>query len=101
MHMGQAAVAAPAGLSHMDHLLDPGMWVGHAIAAVLTILFLRRAESAVWDMLRRLVVRMLRIAPLAPAIAPPPTSAARTRVLRAGRHVVALPQRGPPLLASH
>src|SRR4051812_7132834 len=56
--MGAASPAtplpAPLVTSAHDHASDPGMWIAHAIAAVLTILFLRRAELAVWTMLTRL-----------------------------------------------
>lgn len=51
--MDQVTVTAPVMPGH-DHLADPGMWIAHAIAAVLTILFLRRAELALWNMLTRL-----------------------------------------------
>ncbi|MDP9028179.1 MAG: hypothetical protein M3N46_11645, partial [Actinomycetota bacterium] len=37
-----------------DHLADPSMWMAHAVAAALTVLFLRHAELAVWTMLTRL-----------------------------------------------
>ena len=101
MHMEMPAVAPTAAAhDHLGHLGDPTMWLGHVIAGVLTIWFLRRAERAVWGMLRRLVVRILlvvRPAPVARAVAAP---LARPRVLRPGRHVATLPLRGPPLLTS-
>ena len=50
-----AATPSPAlVVSGRDHLADPGMWIAHALAAALTILFLRHAELAVWNMLARL-----------------------------------------------
>ena len=113
-----SAAAAPAQMSMADmapvrvdpaapvlggaaHLLDPGMWVAHAIAAVLTIAFLRRVEQAVWRLLHDallLVVRALQITavpaasprPVVPAVRPP-----ATRVLDP-----ALPLRGPPVSLS-
>lgn len=101
MHMDMTAVA-PVASGHLhDHLLDPGMWVAHAIAGLLTVWFLRRAETAVWSMLRRLVVRVLRIAAPVPLARPTATPVARVRVLRPARHVAAVPLRGPPLLRSH
>jgi len=62
-------IAAPAAMSGHHHLEDPGMWIAHAIAAVLTILFLRRAEGAVWTMLTRLgrIVATLLTVVLVPA----------------------------------
>jgi hypothetical protein len=52
--MVPSPITAPVAMSGHDHLADPGMWIAHAIAAVLTVLFLRRAELAVWTMLTRL-----------------------------------------------
>lgn len=101
MRMDTVATTPPAMHDHLGHLVDPGMWAAHAIAAVLTVLFLRRVELAVWTMLRRLVIRMLRMptpATIAPPVEPP---VARVRVLRSRQLVAALPLRGPPLLPSH
>jgi hypothetical protein len=94
-------VAAPMVHDHLGHLTDPRMWVAHLIAGVLTVLFLRRAETAMWAMLRRLVVRVLRPAVAAPIDRPAATSVVRVRVLRSRHLVAALPLRGPPLLPSH
>jgi len=52
--MAASALRARPAMTAHDHAADPGMWIAHAIAAVLTILFLRRAELAVWTMLTRL-----------------------------------------------
>jgi hypothetical protein len=56
---GMPAVVGPPVTAHLamsahDHVADPGMWIAHTIAAALTVLFLRRAELAVWAMLTRL-----------------------------------------------
>ena len=103
--MGGSALAAPVAMSAHDHVADPGMWIAHSIAAALTILFLRRAELAVWTMLTRLgrvlatrlavvVVPVVSVAvpriPAWPSIARRP--AERLLVASASR-------RGPPLLA--
>ncbi len=104
--MDAAARPSPAlAASGHDHLADPGMWIAHAIAAALTILFLRHAELAVWNMLARfgrvlatrLTVVLVPVAsgaavrvPAWPAIALGP--AERLLVASASR-------RGPPLLA--
>jgi len=100
MHMDMT-VAAPAGADHLGHLLDPGMWLAHAVAGLLTVWFLRCAERAVWSMLRRLVVRLLLLARPVPLSLPATAPTDRPRATRPGRHVAALPLRGPPLLASH
>jgi len=96
---------APLATSAHYHLADPGMWIAHTVAAVLTIVFLRRAELAVWTMLTRLgrvlatrlTVVLVPVAsdgvpriPAWPSIAGRP--AERPLVASASR-------RGPPLLA--
>jgi hypothetical protein len=102
--MDEVPVTAPAMSAH-DHLADPGMWIAHALAAVLTILFLRRAELAVWTMLTRLgrvlATRLtVVLVPVesggTPRIPAWPTIARRPaeRLL-----VASASRRGPPLLA--
>lgn len=102
--MNDATVAAPVAMGGHDHLADPGMWIAHAFAAVLTILFLRHAELAVWSMLTRLghvlasrltvvvapapVARAVRL-PVEPEVARP-----EPRLLSASAS-----RRGPPLPA--
>ncbi|MEO6115654.1 MAG: hypothetical protein ABIP33_04660 [Pseudolysinimonas sp.] len=103
--MGAPIPTAPLSMPPHTHLADPGMWVSHAVAAVLTILFLRHAELAVWRMLTRLgrvlatrlTVVLVPVAsgselrtPAWPTIARRP--AQRLLVASASR-------RGPPLLA--
>jgi hypothetical protein len=103
--MGATVLPAPVAMSGHDHLADPGMWIAHAFAAVLTILFLRRAELAVWTMLTRLgrvIATRLTVvlAPVAsggvPRIPGWPDVARRPgeRLL-----VASALRRGPPLLA--
>jgi len=88
-----------------DHLADPSMWIAHALAAALTIAFLRHAELAVWSMLTQLVTRVvIRIASAGisalpaerprPAVGSQDVSPLITRVL-----VASAGRRGPPLLA--
>ena len=101
MDMTVATPALSAAHDHLDHLLDPGMWLAHAVAGLLTIWFLRRAERAVWSMLRRLVVRLLLLARPVPLSRPATAPTDRPRAPRPGRHVAAVPLRGPQLLASH
>lgn len=101
--MTAPVVVSPIMAGH-DHLADPGMWAAHAVAAVLTILFLRHAELAVWGMLARLgrvIATRLTV-----VLAPVPTG---TRARIPARPTVVLPpaerllvasasRRGPPLL---
>jgi hypothetical protein len=55
-----SAVSAPMTMSAHDHLTDPGMWLAHAVAALVTVLFLRHAELALWKTLSRASQRMIR-----------------------------------------
>jgi hypothetical protein len=97
---------APAmAMSGTAHLVDPGMWGAHAVAAVVTILFLRRAELAVWWMLTRLGRLVIARVVSTPT---PVVSAARPRALAGILHVRPLvsrvlvasaQRRGPPLPA--
>ncbi|WP_284255046.1 hypothetical protein [Pseudolysinimonas kribbensis] len=101
MDMTPAIPGMPAMHDHLGHLTDPWMWLAHVVAGALTVLFLRRAETAVWGMLRRLVVRVLRPAVAAPTARPAAAPVFRVRVLRPVARVAAPPLRGPPLLPSH
>ncbi len=105
-----APIPAPAppmsmSMSGHDHLVDPGMWAAHAVAAALTILFLRRAELAVWSMLTRLgrlvVARVVATPTPVVPIAPPQLLAAvsHVRPLVSRVLVTSARRRGPPLLA--
>ena len=100
-----SSVAAPLAMSGHDHLADPGMWIAHALAAALTILFLRHAELAVWNMLARLGrvlatrLTMVLIPFASDAVARIP--ARPTIVLGPAERllVASASRRGPPLLA--
>lgn len=102
--MDHLPVTAPVISAH-DHLADPAMWIAHAIAAVLTILFLRRAELAVWNMLTRLgrvlATRLSAVpVPVAPGSAPRIPGRPTLAVGPAERLLGAsASRRGPPLLA--
>jgi hypothetical protein len=95
-HHGAGGVLEPA-VAH--HGTEPGMWAAHAFAMLVTIVFLRRAELAVWGLLRQAVAafmpRVLVVGsppsvPLAAAAVAPwqPVSAISRRALR---------DRGPPV----
>jgi len=84
---------------------DGWMWLGHAVAATLTIAFLRYGERAVWRILatasRRLVAVLiggLVVVPIRPALADTVVSAAAFSPIRDDLGVVlsALRHRGPP-----
>ncbi|UOR02844.1 hypothetical protein MUN77_05910 [Leucobacter allii] len=109
---GGAAEALPAHAAHLAALqrftpaavpADGAMWLGHALAAVLTVALLHRGEQAVLS-LARLVLRALprsfpRLAPRhssAAAAVPPAPEHAELRERWLG---VSLTHRGPPLPA--
>jgi hypothetical protein len=83
------------------HGSDPGMWAAHGIAMVLTIAFLRRAEVALWSLVRDAFAAVAR---RLPGIGPL-RSVSRVVVATEPRHPVssvvvsALRDRGPPTLA--
>ena len=87
------------------HLLDPWMWAAHTVAAVLTVLFLRHAELAVWAILGRIaqvVAAPFDLVPV-PVIVPGETALTATtgtpRALVTRLFVAFTRRRGPPLLA--
>lgn len=97
--------AGPMTMGGTDHLNDPGMWLAHALAAVITILFLRRAELAVWNMLTRLgrVIATRLTVVLAPvpvgAVVRLPAIPAPVRGLVERLLISSASRRGPPLPA--
>lgn len=103
--MADSPTTAPLAMSAHDHTADPGMWIAHAVAAALTILFLRRAELAVWSMLTRLgrvIATRLTVVLVPVASGEVPRIPAWPTVARrpAGRLLIAsASRRGPPLLA--
>lgn len=100
-HHGMPELLAPAMAHHGD---DPAMWIAHALALVATVVFLRRAELALWNLLRD-ALRAIGRRSLPLAIAARPTSR-RTFPATAPRHPVLLSlssvvsRRGPPLAAA-
>jgi hypothetical protein len=95
-HHDAAGVLEPA-VAH--HGAEPGMWVAHAVAMLVTIAFLRRAELAVWGLLGQAVAAFV---PRVPVVGPPP-SVPRAAAAVALWHPVsavslrALRDRGPPV----
>jgi hypothetical protein len=81
----------------------PTMWLAHALAAVVTIVALRRGEGAAWALVR-LAVRGLTVArlltaghrPEVPVVRRPPTPTGVRPRPPGRRHLTARPRRGPP-----
>ena len=103
--MGASPTPAPLAMSAHDHVADPGMWIAHAIAAVLTVVFLRHAELAVWNMLTRLgrvLATRLTVVLVPVASSGVPRIPARPNLVRGPVErllVASVSRRGPPLLA--
>jgi hypothetical protein len=80
------------------------MWIGHTLALLLTLGFLREAELALFSLLREVVLDTVGIVLRLPAIATPPL-APRIRSANSPRHPVlfllqfVVSHRGPPLAA--
>lgn len=97
-HHGAPRLLEPAVAHHGS---DPGMWAAHGIAMVLTIAFLRRAEVALWSLVRDAVEAVDR---RLPGITTRPT-VSRAAFATEPRHPVSsvvvstLRERGPPALA--
>jgi hypothetical protein len=95
--------AASGGVAPGMVMGGPAMWLAHALAAVVTIVALRRGEGAAWGLVR-LAVRGLTVARLLTTgqrpdstvvcRAPRPTGVLARPPGR--RHLTALPRRGPP-----
>ncbi|MFT4211520.1 MAG: hypothetical protein QM626_06560 [Microbacterium sp.] len=96
-----SAVVASAGTGTELHH-DAGMWVAHAIAAVVTVLAIGHGERALRALLGlsgwELVARTLDPRPL-PATAPLKTCCAEPRAPRPSVVLTARRRRGPPLAA--
>jgi len=97
-HHAMAGLITPA-VTH--HVPDAAMWAGHALAMLVTIVFLRRAELALWNLLADALDAAT--AARVPAVAPAPP-AFRSRTGQPPRHPAAAPflsalsRRGPPVL---
>ncbi|WP_054145320.1 hypothetical protein [Frigoribacterium sp. RIT-PI-h] len=95
-----SASGAVAGAMVMG---GPTMWLAHALAAVVTIVALRRGEGAAWSLVR-LAVRGLTVArlltaghrPEVPVVRRPPTPTGVPPRPPGRRHLTARPRRGPP-----
>lgn len=101
-HHGAATLLEPA-VAH--HGTDPWMWAAHAVALVATLVFLRKAELALFQLVRDAVLDVVQIVTRRPAIVARPT-AFRTSSATAPRHPVlpflkfVVSHRGPPVAAA-
>jgi hypothetical protein len=99
MSHGEMDVMVVTGHHHSD---SPMMWISHALAALVTLAFLRFAERAVWSLLShlgRLVVNSFRTPrPLPVRAARPAPLPVSSPSLLVGRLLgAAVSRRGPPL----
>ncbi|MET4783105.1 hypothetical protein [Glaciihabitans sp. UYNi722] len=98
LHLNQVSPGAHAAMS-----ADPGMWLGHAVAAAITIVAFRFGEAAFWELLELTLLRITRLAlyahrvqPVA-SLRPSVVAAERAQIPRPVDHVLsALRHRGPP-----
>ena len=96
-HHGMATLIAPA-VAH--HGTDPWMWAAHAVALLATVVFLRRAELALWILLRDTfrVSRIPRVATAAQPARPCPAPTAAPRHPVPALFFSVVSHRGPPAL---
>jgi hypothetical protein len=95
-------VVAPLTTAPHAHADDALMWLGHAVAGLLTLALLRGAESAAWRVLTelaRLVLSPFRESPASPVEITAARPAISTRPARLSSRILisAASRRGPPL----
>ena len=100
------AAASLAHTAQAAHHTDPAMWFAHAVAAVLTVIVLRKGEAAFWgmrDAALRFIGTILPTAPRMPvAITRATVTASPARVFPPRLFVLligSLQHRGPPARA--
>jgi len=101
-HHGGATLLEPA-VAH--HGTDPWMWAAHAVALVATLAFLRKAELALFRLLRDAVLAVVATVTRRPAIAarpslPRPSSASAPRHPFLAFLTFVVSHRGPPSAAA-
>ena len=100
------AAAAPGVASHGLAHLGPWMWVAHALAAVVTIVALRRGEKAFWSLVEFTRTRLAAVLIAGFAVVPVRLDAGAVRAALAavfvptdlGVLLSSTPRRGPPRL---
>lgn len=101
-HHGTAALLEPAAVHHGT---DPLMWVAHGLALLATLVFLRKAELALFALIRDAVLDAVATVTRVPAIVARP-SRLRLSSATALRHPVlvflkfVVSHRGPPVVAA-
>lgn len=101
-HQHGAALVVSQGTANA-HVESSSMWLAHAVAGVLTLAMLQRAERAAWRLLielARLVAAPFRTAPSAPHPSPPqlaPFTIPHPVSLLTRMMTAALSRRGPPI----
>jgi hypothetical protein len=68
-HHGTPALLDPA-VAH--HGTDPVMWIAHAVALLATLVFLRRAELALWGLIRQTVHEVVEVGRRVPVVSAAP-----------------------------
>ena len=106
-HLAHSSVLDPAAgtifSSATDHA-SPLMWLGHAVAAILTVAVLRHGEVAVVRLLQAMRLRVTAFFPLfqplpvRPAAAALPANRPVRPVRNLGAPLLVMRHRGPPLL---
>lgn len=105
-HLGHSSVLEPAGTiisSAADHT-SPLMWLGHGVAAILTVAILRHGEVAALRLVQAMRLHVTSFLPLFQPLPALPAAAALpanrpVRPLRnLGAPLLVMRHRGPPLL---
>ena len=98
---GVGPIELAAGIPHAG---SPAMWFAHAAALVATLVFLRRAELAIWRMAGRAFARL---ASFDRILGAPPEQTARSipcgerPAARLAPFLTAFSLRGPPVAVAH
>jgi hypothetical protein len=105
-HLAHSSALEPAATilsSAVDHA-SPLMWLGHAVAAILTVAILRHGEVAVVRLVRAMRLRVTALLPLLlplpvrPAPAALPANRPVMPLRNLGAPLLVMRYRGPPLL---
>ena len=104
-HHGTPGVGSIDVVAAVPHAESPAMWAAHAVAMVATLIFLRRAELAVWRMVRGVVERLGFVDRILDAPRPSVTGrrvpGGEPPAARPAPFLTAFSLRGPPVAAAH
>jgi len=105
-HHGAAVVLLADTAAPMAHHADAWMWLGHAVAAAVTIVALRYGEGAFWRLrdiaalFVRTVFAVLPVVPVLPRVIRRPRAVGHLFVPRLCEYIrVSLGLRGPPVVS--